>query len=59
MREEIFFVINDDLDEVNSALRAGGKVKMIQTVAESVREMKGEIRDLRGDVFAYVVITMP
>lgn len=34
--EKIFFIKNGNLDEVNKALSAGGKVKMIQAVSEVV-----------------------
>ena len=48
--EKVFFVKNGNLDKVNEALARGGKVKMIQAVADSSEY---------GDVFAYVVIELP
>ena len=51
--EKVFFVKNGNLHEVNEALARGGKVKMIQTVAESVGDVSV------GDVYAYVVIMFP
>ncbi len=34
--EKVFYVKNDNLNEVNEVLAKGGKVKMISTVAESL-----------------------
>ncbi len=34
--EKIFFVKNDDLEEINKVLAKGGKVKMISTIADSI-----------------------
>ena len=50
--EKVFFVKNGNLKEVNEALVHGGKVKMIQAVAESV-----PAESCTGDVYAYVVIS--
>ena len=62
--EKVFFVINRDLTEVNNALKSGGTVKMIKTVAEAIGSYGYANRDwnadekgvYRGDIFAYVVV---
>ena len=65
--EKIFFVVNDNLDEVNDALANGGKVKMIQIVSEAVSSYAYAGSDTWqstegcnvGDIIAYIVVTMP
>lgn len=56
--EKVFFVVGDDLEDVNAELESGGRIKTICPVAESVSTT--EHRDsMTGDVFAYVVIEYP
>lgn len=65
--EKIFFVANDDLNEVNRALSSGGKVKMIEIAPQPITsygygggrtEAFGE--DVKcGNVFAYIVVEYP
>lgn len=53
--EKIFFVVNNNLKEVNRELySSGGRVKMIQTVSEMVSDSSGQ--KSTGDVYAYVVV---
>lgn len=58
--EKIFFVVNNNLDEVNNELSKGGRLKLICPIAESVSIAgKGDAYttdEVVGDVFAYVVI---
>lgn len=54
--EQIFFVRNDYLYEVNNYLQQGGKVKMIIPVAENVSEGGDSSCTARGDLCAYVVV---
>ena len=65
--EQIFLVENSDLDEVNRALRRGGRVKMIQAVSEAVtwdgitrqgydEQFVCDAAQSIGNIFAYVVI---
>lgn len=63
--ERVFFVRNGDLQEINSFLQKGGRIKMIQPVAEIVSayaypatesyspEKNGSYT---GAVYAYVVV---
>lgn len=57
--EKVFFVENEDLEEVNEALAKGGKVKMISTVSESAAVGGQSAYSLSGDVLAYIVVEMP
>lgn len=61
--EKLFFVVNNDLEEVNKELASGGKIKFICPVNESVSNAGAGgsciIYDIVGDVFAYVVIEYP
>ena len=54
--EKVFFVENDNLDEVNDELSKGGKVKFICPVAESVSIGGETAHNITGDTYAYVVI---
>ena len=61
--EKLFFVVNNDLEEVNKELASGGKIKFICPVNESVSNAGASncytACDIVGDVFAYVVIEYP
>lgn len=50
--EKVFFVVVDDLEDVNAELESGGRIKTICPVSTN----NGSIT---GDVFAYVVIEYP
>ena len=54
--EKIFWVKNKDLDEVNTWLQKGGRVKMIVAVPESVSEGGESSATAEGNIFAYVVV---
>ena len=62
--EQIFWVVNRDLSEVNKWLQKGGRVKMIQAVTESVssygyaggQSYSNEYGNIAGNIFAYVVV---
>ena len=54
--EKIFWVKNKNLDEVNSCLQKGGRVKMIVAVPESVSEGGESSCTAEGNIFAYVVV---
>ena len=64
MMEQIFWVKNGELNEVNKYLQKGGKVKSIHAVSESVSAYGfggGETSltdygNYVGDIYAYVVI---
>lgn len=68
--EQIFLIKNGDLNEVNNALKEGGKVKNIVACAESTStwavkhdgvsglSSTGEHGELIGSVYAYVVIEL-
>ena len=63
--ERIFWVCNGDLDEVNSYLEQGGKVKSVHAVSEGIAaygyagdvysEDKGKFL---GDIYAYIVVEL-
>ena len=56
--EQIFFVKNDDLKEVNKWLQKGGRVRLIQARGEPL-DNGGDIclcGDRRGDIYAYIVV---
>lgn len=64
--ERVFFVKNGDLQEVNNLLQKGGRIKMIQPVAETVAAYGyhatggmcnvEEHGNYKGTVYAYVVV---
>ena len=56
--EQIFFVRNDDLSEVNKWLQKGGRVKFIQALAETVHNGANTypMSDAKGDIYAYIVV---
>ena len=55
--EQIFFVRNGDLSEVNKWLQKGGRVKFIQAIAESFHNGGDTTPYPRnGDVYAYIVV---
>lgn len=69
--QKIFWIKNGDLEEVNAWLSEGGKVKMIQPVAESVASAyawneapfcndgsRANGALYCGDIYAYIVIEM-
>lgn len=64
--ERIFWVCNGDLDEVNRCLQAGGKVKSIHAVSESIsaygyaggETYADEKGKYLGDIYAYIVIEL-
>lgn len=47
--EKIFYVTDDELDEVNTVLEKGGKVKMIHAVGV----------DAYHKIYSYIVVEMP
>ena len=55
-RKKIFWVKNKNLDEVNTWLQKGGRVKMIVAVPESVSEGGESSATAEGNIFAYVVV---
>lgn len=61
--EQIFFVKNGDLSEVNKLLKKGGKVKMIQATSETVSAYAGTETSIDGlvygTIYAYIVVEMP
>ena len=55
--EQVFFVRNGDLSEVNRWLQKGGRVKFIQALAETVHNGSREYTsDNKGDIYAYIVV---
>ena len=56
--EQIFFVKNGDLKEVNKWLQKGGRVKYIQAIGEPLHNGSdaSPYGDRRGDIYAYVVV---
>lgn len=62
--EQIFWVKNGDLMEVNNWLQKGGRVKSIHAVSEMIssygyaagREMIVDNGNFVGNIYAYVVI---
>ena len=56
--EQIFFVENGDLKEVNKWLQKGGRVKYIQALGEPLHNGgdTAPAGNRRGDIYAYIVI---
>ena len=68
--EQVFWIKNGELGEVNKWLQKGGRIKMIQPVTESITSYgyhasnyEGSFNDNEeqhgyyvGDIYAYVVI---
>ena len=57
--EQIFFVKNGELKEVNKWLQKGGRVKYIQALGEPLHnggESTVYSSDRTGDIYAYIVI---
>ena len=61
--EKVFFVVGDDLKDVNAELVSGGRIKAISPVAETAAIAAGDDTSypdrVVGGVFAYVVIEYP
>lgn len=57
--EKVFFVVGDDLEDVNAELESGGRIKTICPVAEPISTTGEYNCSITGDVFAYVVIEYP
>ena len=55
--EQVFFVQNGNLSEVNKWLQKGGRVKFIQALAETVHNgTNGYPSDNKGYIYAYIVV---
>ena len=56
--EQIFFVRNGNLSEVNKCLQKGGRVKFIQVLAETVHHGTNTYPGsaAKGDICAYIVV---
>ena len=55
--EQVFFVENGDLSEVNKWLQKGGRVKIIQALAETIHNGAAEYsNDITGNIYAYIVV---
>ena len=61
--EKVFFVVGDDLEDVNAELASGGRIKAISPVAETVSIAGGgeslHTEHVVGAVYAYIVIEYP
>ena len=64
--EQVFWVCNGDLYEVNKCLKAGGKVKLIHAVSECVsaygyaggESCSSNHDTVNGNIHAYVVVEL-
>ena len=62
--EQIYWVKNGELTDVNKWLQKGGRVKLIQVVSENVAAFgcaggKSDMYDycnIKGDIYAYIVV---
>lgn len=55
--EQVFFVKNGDLSEVNKWLQKGGRVKFIQAIGESIHNGANTYPyPGTGEVYAYIVV---
>ena len=55
--EQVFFVENGDLSEVNKWLQKGGRVKCIQAVGEPIHNGGDDYpSSRRGNIYAYIVV---
>lgn len=62
--EQIFWVKNGNLEAVNAVLKAGGKVKSVTAVSETISSYgyaggRSELQNQgwnEGDIYAYIVV---
>jgi hypothetical protein len=55
--EQIFFVKNGDLSEVNKRLQKGGRIKFIQAIGEPIHNGANTTPySGTGDIYAYIVV---